>query len=1247
MKKTVRALRVVSSVAILAAVFFGLSLQPARAQKVVAWGTNSSGQLNIPLEATNVVAVAAGWSNSMALRMDGTVVCWGSITNVPAEATNVIAIAAGAAHCVALRADGTVVGWGTNAYFLTNYLSSRTGIIAIAAGDFHNLALRADGTVEAWGRNWFGSTIVPSNLSNVVAIAAGPAHSMALKDDGTIVTWGVADTSPYFSTFKTSLRGAHKYRPVAIAAGRANNLAVRADGRVASWSPETPLSVPKSVTNAVAGAAGERHNLALRRDGRVMAWGDGSATNIPASATNVVAIAAGRGHGLAIVSDGSPRVFGSPAYEKQAGVGNRLPLRARVVGREPLTIQWYADGVPIPGQTNDSPTIVAALGTDNVAYHFVASNNLGSVTSAVARVCVIPVTVWGDNNSGQKNVPPDLTNLVAVAAGGFHFLGLKSNGTVAAWGKNADKQATAPVSLTNVIAIAGGADHSIALKSNGVVVAWGRNFDGQTNVPASVTNVISVSAGWAHNLALLRDGRVVAWGNNEFGQTNVPVGLTNVISIAAGYYHNLALKRDGTIISWGNGEDFSVPPSATNIVSIAAGWSHSLALRADGVVIAWGDNTYGQIDVPGSVANVTAIAAGWASSLARRGDGTLISWGKGFYGTTNLPSLSNACDMAMGEHASIAIVREGPPVIHGLLSDSVAHVGDRVVFNPTVVGDQPLSFQWFFNGQPIASGTNNYLILSSVGTNETGAYSLVVSNALGQSASATVTLGVDQSPYFPQLPDTRFAPPWTVMTISSQVQGSMPMVYQWRLNGTNLVDQGRFHGVHSSILEVNTVEYDDSGLYDLIVSNAFGAVTGAVSQVIVSPICVWGDRSADQWNVPTDRRRIVGIASGGDHCLALTEDGNVLAWGGNQYGQNSVPATATNISKIFSAYTHSFAVTSNGNLVAWGDNTYGKCNVPASATNVVKALGSAFGSVAIRQDGTIVTWAFLNPYAGSDYVDLAADSSSYYVLKRDGTVYPPGFSTNRYVSFDVGYNTQRRVGIRTNGNVVDEAFRGEVPVNATNVIAISAGLHHGLALRADRTVLAWGQNYGGQTNIPSNIMNVIAIDAGDTHNLALIDASPLLRIIRQPSPRSALVGEFVELNVIASGQGPISYQWEKNGLEIIGATNSSLVMASAQASDSGSYSVRVSNAVELTISVPATVTVDVLNPSFTVPSINGNQLILSWSSRIGRQYLLQFKSDLNEPIWTDIATNTAVSTTTSVTNTVGTGAGYYRAILVP
>ncbi|MGB7963284.1 MAG: PxKF domain-containing protein, partial [Propionicimonas sp.] len=99
-----------------------------------------------------------------------------------------------------------------------------------------------------------------------------------------------------------------------------------------------------------------------------------------------------------------------------------------------------------------------------------------------------------------------------------------------------------PAGLSGVTAIAAGDYHNLALKGDGTVVAWGNNDYGQGTVPAGLVEVTAISAGYFHSLALKGDGTVVPWGIDEFGLGTVPAGLSGVTAIAAGGHHSLALK---------------------------------------------------------------------------------------------------------------------------------------------------------------------------------------------------------------------------------------------------------------------------------------------------------------------------------------------------------------------------------------------------------------------------------------------------------------------------------------------------------------------------------------------------------------------------------------------------------------------------------------------------------------------------------------------------------------------------------
>ena len=155
-----------------------------------------------------------------------------------------------------------------------------------------------------------------------------------------------------------------------------------------------------------------------------------------------------------------------------------------------------------------------------------------------------------------------------------------------------------------MVAIAAGAYHSLALKADGTVVGWGENGYGQTTIPAGATNVVAIAAGDYHSLALKADGTVVGWGDNSYrpdqhsrqcDQRGGDCGGRLAQSGAQGRRHGRRLGRQRRPARP------TIPASATNVVAIAAGgygdievpqgFGHSLALRADGTVIGWGPTT--------------------------------------------------------------------------------------------------------------------------------------------------------------------------------------------------------------------------------------------------------------------------------------------------------------------------------------------------------------------------------------------------------------------------------------------------------------------------------------------------------------------------------------------------------------------------------------------------------------------------------------------------------------------------------
>lgn len=285
----------------------------------------------------------------------------------------------------------------------------------------------------------------------------------------------------------------------------------------------------------------------------------------------------------------------------------------------------------------------------NLLFLALTLSGLGPVAGSGASGRVV---VWGNSAGSVTNLPPDLTNVVAVAGGLDHALALRDDGTVVAWGTDSGYGETfVPPGLSNVVSISAGWLFSLALQTNGTVVSWGIP---RAVPPPDLTNAIAISAGGHQfGLALRADKTVVAWGWNGSGQTNVPPGLTNVLAIAGGLDHSAALRADGTVVTWGDDvfDNLKIPPGLSNVVSISAGWSQTLALRPDGTVVGWGFDAH----VPDGMSNVVRVAGGWdAGHEFLRNDGSLYYSG---------PNLSNVVAVARGHFFGVAVVVPVEPAL--------------------------------------------------------------------------------------------------------------------------------------------------------------------------------------------------------------------------------------------------------------------------------------------------------------------------------------------------------------------------------------------------------------------------------------------------------------------------------------------------------------------------------------------------------------------------------------------------------
>ena len=247
------------------------------------------------------------------------------------------------------------------------------------------------------------------------------------------------------------------------------------------------------------------------------------------------------------------------------------------------------------------------------------------------------VVAMGYNGEGQCDVD-DWTDIVAISADGYYTVGLKADGTVVAVGDNTDGQCEVS-DWRDIVAISAGYGHTVGLKADGTVVAVGDyNYD-QCEV-FDWRDILAVSAGTYHTVGLKADGTVVAVGDNEFGQCEVS-DWTNVAAISAGYGHTVGLKSDGTVVAVGSNEYGQCNVTDwRDIVAVSAGTCHTVGLKADGTVVAVGDNSYDQCNVA-DWRNVVAISARYWHTVGLKADGTVVAVGFNEFGQCDASGWTN------------------------------------------------------------------------------------------------------------------------------------------------------------------------------------------------------------------------------------------------------------------------------------------------------------------------------------------------------------------------------------------------------------------------------------------------------------------------------------------------------------------------------------------------------------------------------------------------------------------------------
>lgn len=633
------------------------------------------------------------------------------------------------------------------------------------------------------------------------------------------------------------------------------------------------------------------------------------------------------------------------------------------------------------------------------------------------------------------------------------------------------------------------------------------------------------------------------------------------------------------------------------------------------------------------------------------------------------------------------------PVITAQPQNQTVAAGASAAFGVTATGTAPLAYQWKFNSADIPGASTSTLSLSNVLSANAGNYTVVVSNSAGSVASDAGALVVLTAPNISQQPQSQTVNIGATVTFAVTATGDAPLNYQWKFNSTDIP------GATRPTFTLNNVRFADDGSYTVLISNSAGSVTSSTAILSVWPSLSVNDITVIEGNFGAINAIFtVSLSASYNQTVAV----NFFTMNGTATSGADYLFTSGTLSFNPGATNKSISVPIMGDTLNESDEIFflSLANPTNATLSKSQGKGTIFNddpaptisisdvSVTEGDSGTRNAVFAVSLSAASD----KAISVGFVTINETaaiGSDYAPASGT---LLFNPG-ETNKTILVQIIGDIAvepDESFfvRLSNPTNAS----ISLGQGRGTILNDDLTlsitsqpqsqtvtlggtasftvatvgggtlVYQWkfnGVDITRATNSTFTLSNVQPSNAG---NYSVVVTNPggsirssdaILTVIKpvvsptiaqQPQSQTVNVGDAVTFTVVAAGDTPLSYQWKFNSTDIPGATGPNLTIASAQTSNSGSYSVTINNAGGSVTSDAALLTVQLLSaPTLSVEFLATDKIKVSWPASASG-FILETNISLTATGWSAVPSGQVLAEGASLTFTesVSGSTKFYR-----
>ncbi len=846
------------------------------------------------------------------------------------------------------------------------------------------------------------------------------------------------------------------------------------------------------------------------------------------------------------------------------------PVRFSVTATgEGLSYQWFAGAggdtaAPVAGATSDTLTVSAVNGA---SYWCRVSNLAGTVDSAAAGITTVGWYAYHDMYSTAQISDGNHANVSegSVTGTAYFLRNFSNNATLGTPTITFIDSGTRTALTTGANPSPGTDAHALFNGKIGV----GAKSDKMTNPSSCRITFSGLTPGRKYSVAFYAcrnnftnqsqftiEG---AGGYAAASSAGVTLGGTNGNTTAV-VEAGATADTDGRVVRWdnitptaGGGTSFSVLVNKSPL----GGASNDLILPQATMLREYVASTPVLLSATPGV----SVAPGGQATfhVEAEGSGLSYQWYRGNSGDTSNPITWDASSgtyttesLATGASYWVRISGSGTSVDSATLTAVVdpGQLAPRIVTQPgdvscdetnpatfTVNATSATGYQWRKNGEAIPGATSTTHEIPACALDSAGSYDCVVSNANGSVTTGAAKLSVrpGRPPVIVFQPDAwhyRFTDEGS--TISSNyntanymncfASGTGPLTFQWRKDGVPIPDAGDIYLYDQATFESRVWFSSDSGVYDCVVSNAFGSVVSdsLVGVVNYSDTLHAGGKAGCLTAPSPDSGtpKWIDVVAGGSVTLDFVirgGSGTLIFGERNGYnGGNFTPldevTTATNPNHYYH-YSHTIPdVGTNPNGYASNSSLQPSYEflVPGGGNNYSRATLSFESPTA---PDLIVASAY--NYIGSTFVPV------YYYLSRDLAVGEPVFAV-AVTSLGTAPFTYQWY---KDGIAIPGATRAVYIDN--DMQPADAGAYHVLVANSAGSYTAYAINW--------------------------TVSSERFFISSQPQNTTVAVGSPASLAIATTGATPTSYQWKRNNVEIPGATEATYTVPSTTPQDAGRY----------------------------------------------------------------------------------------------